>query len=101
LNVHRGHALSSKCLWEVFVWGFGALFVSCVCVSGVVFSVGVCVCVCDLLIFLQGADSGKATGGGGGRLRQVGLYKIVFQFKALLWGSVILLLPPPELTPNP
>ena len=29
-------------------------FVSCMCVSvsGVLFSVGVCVCVCDLLIFL-------------------------------------------------
>jgi len=43
-----------KCLREVFVWGFGALFLSCVCVcvcvSGVLFSVGVC--VCDLLIFL-------------------------------------------------
>jgi len=33
------------------VWGFGVLFLSCVCVSvsGVLFSVGVC--VCDLLIF--------------------------------------------------
>ena len=43
-----------KCLWEVFVWGFGVLFLSCACVcvslSGVLFSVGVC--VCDLLIFL-------------------------------------------------
>ena len=30
------------------------LFLSCACVSvsGVLFSVGVCVCVCDLLIFL-------------------------------------------------
>ena len=40
-----------KCLWGVFVWGFGVLFLSCVCVcvsvSGVLFSVG----VCDLLIF--------------------------------------------------
>ena len=37
-----------KCLWEVFVWGFWVLFLSCVCVSGpgVLFSVGVCVCVC-------------------------------------------------------
>jgi len=37
-----------KCLWEVFVWGFGVLFLSCVCVSvsGVLFSVGVCMCVC-------------------------------------------------------
>jgi len=34
-----------KCLWGVFVWGFGVLFLSCVCVSGVLFSVGVCVCV--------------------------------------------------------
>jgi len=35
------------------VWGFGVLFLSCVCVSvsGVLFSVGVC--VCDLLIFLH------------------------------------------------
>ena len=42
-----------KCLWEVFVWGFGVLFVSCVCVSvsGVLFSVGVC--VCDLLILFM------------------------------------------------
>jgi len=39
-----------KCLWEVFVCGFGVVFFSCVCVavSGVLFSVGVC--VCDLLI---------------------------------------------------
>ena len=36
-----------KCLWEVFVWGFGVLFLSCVCVGGVV----LCRCVCDLLIF--------------------------------------------------
>jgi len=43
-----------KCLWEVFVWGFGVFFLTCVCVSvsGVLFSVGVC--VCDLLIFSQG-----------------------------------------------
>jgi len=40
-----------KCLWEVFVWGFGVLFLSCVCVCvcvsvlGVLYSVGVCVCV--------------------------------------------------------
>jgi len=42
-----------KCLWEVFVWGFGVLFLSCACVSmlGVLFSVGVC--VCDLLIYLH------------------------------------------------
>jgi len=31
-----------KCLWEVFVWGFGRLFLSCVCVGGVV----LCRCVC-------------------------------------------------------
>jgi len=41
-----------KCAWEVFAWGFGVLLLSCVCVSGVLFSVGVCVCVCDLFIFL-------------------------------------------------
>jgi len=46
-----------KCLCEVLVWGFGVLFLSCACVSvpGVLLSVGVCVCVCDLLIFLQEA----------------------------------------------
>ena len=34
-----------KCLWEVLVWGFEVLFLSCACVSvsGVLFSVGVCV----------------------------------------------------------
>ena len=44
-----GHVV--KGLWEVFVWRFGVLFLPCVCVSvsGVLFSVGVC--VCDLLIF--------------------------------------------------
>ena len=42
-----------KCLGEVFVWGFGVVFLSCACVSvpGVLFSVGVCVCVCDLLLY--------------------------------------------------
>ena len=43
-----------KCLWEVFVWGFGVLFLSCVCVcvgiGGVVLCRCVCVCVCDRLI---------------------------------------------------
>jgi len=34
-----------KCLWGVFVWGFRVLFLSRVCVSGVLFSVGVWVCV--------------------------------------------------------
>jgi len=50
-----------KCLWEVFIWGFGVLFLSCVCasVSGVVFSVGVC--MCDLLIFLPSKLGSKAT----------------------------------------
>jgi len=38
---------------DVFVSGFGALFLSCMSVSGGLFSVGVCVCVCDLLIFLH------------------------------------------------
>jgi len=32
-----------KCLWEVFVWGFRVLFLSCVSVSGVLLSVCVCV----------------------------------------------------------
>ena len=40
-----------KCLWEVFVWGVVLVVCVCVSVSGVLFSVGVC--VCDLLIFLQ------------------------------------------------
>jgi len=42
-----------KCLWEVFFGGFGLLFLSCVCVGvggGVLCR---CVCVRDLLIFLQ------------------------------------------------
>ena len=42
------HRLSVvKCLREVFVWGFGVLFLSCACVSmsGVLFSVDLCVCV--------------------------------------------------------
>ena len=36
-----------KWLWGMFVWGFGVLFLSCACVSvsGVLFSVGVYVCV--------------------------------------------------------
>ena len=36
-----------KCLCEVSVWRFEVLFLSCACVlvSGVLFSVGVCVCV--------------------------------------------------------
>jgi len=41
-----------KCLWEVFVCGFGVLFLPCAFVSvpGVLFSVRVC--VCDQLIFV-------------------------------------------------
>ena len=37
-----------KCLWEVFVWGFGVLFLSCVCVWRCwrCCSLSVCVCVC-------------------------------------------------------
>ena len=48
-----------KCLWEVFVWGFRVLFLSCVCVCACVCVCqchGCCsmsVCVCDLLIFLN------------------------------------------------
>jgi len=36
-----------KCLWEVLVWGFGVVFLSCACVSvsGVLFSLSLCVCV--------------------------------------------------------
>jgi len=42
-----------KCLWEVFVWGVVLVVCVRVSVSGMLFSVGVCVCVRDLLIFLQ------------------------------------------------
>jgi len=42
LGITLAPSIVVKCLWEVFVWGFGVLFLSCVCVSGVVFSVGVC-----------------------------------------------------------
>ena len=50
-----------KCLWGVFVWGFGVLFLSCVCVCrcrgscSLSVCVCVCVCVCDLLIFYSGS----------------------------------------------
>ena len=50
-----------KCLWEVFVWGVVLVVCVCVCVcvsvSGVLFSVGVC--VCDLLIILQKRNANK------------------------------------------
>jgi len=40
-----------KCLWELFVWGFGVLFFRvCASVLGVLVSVGVCVWPVDLLI---------------------------------------------------
>jgi len=45
-----------KCLWGVFVRGFGVLFLSCVGVG--VGGVVLCRCVCDLLIFLLVADKG-------------------------------------------
>jgi len=45
-----------KCLWEVFVWGDVLVVCVCVSVSGVLFSVGVC--VCDLLIFLPSESAG-------------------------------------------
>jgi len=40
------HMLASvvKCLWEEFVWGFGVVFLSCVCVG--VGGVVLCRCVC-------------------------------------------------------
>ena len=50
------HSHVVKCLWEVFVWGFGELFLSCVCAGGVV----LCRCVCDLLIFLHGESIAPA-----------------------------------------
>ena len=49
-----------KWLREMFVWGFGGVvLVVCgpVLVSWVLFSVGVCVCGCDLLIFLTGGSA--------------------------------------------
>jgi len=67
----RWHAPSSRHLrallsvcGEVFVWGSGVFFLSCVCVcvSGMLFLCR-CVCVCDLLIFLQmELDGGRASG---------------------------------------
>jgi len=45
-----------KCLWEVFVWGVVLVVCVCVSVSGMLFSVGLCVCG-DLLIFLHGSVS--------------------------------------------
>jgi len=33
-----------KCWWEVLVWAFGALFLSCLCVGGIVLCRCVCVC---------------------------------------------------------
>ena len=49
LFVYAGHSVVN-CLWEVFVWGFRVLFLSSVCVSmsGVLFSVGVCVWLVDV-----------------------------------------------------
>jgi len=69
LHTSRGHPLGRgrwhapvftppssvvKCLGGgVCVGVWGVALVVCVSVSGVLFSVGVCVCVCDLLIFLH------------------------------------------------
>ena len=51
-----------KCLWGVFVLGFGVLF-----------SVGVCVCVCDLLHFLLiGRETNIGLEGARGRIRSPG-----------------------------
>jgi len=47
---------ASLSLWEVFIWGFGVLFLSCrvrVCRCRGCCSLSVCVCVCDLLNCLQ------------------------------------------------
>jgi len=48
-------------LWGVFVWRFEVLFLSCVCVGGVVLAM--CVCVCALLIFELGPNE-SGTGAG-------------------------------------
>ena len=50
---------SFLCGYVSFVWGFGVLFVSCAraSVSGVLFSVDLC--VCDILIFWQVRNLGK------------------------------------------
>ena len=47
-DIRKGARRDLYSLWEVFVWGFGVVFLSCACVSvsGVLFSVGACVCVC-------------------------------------------------------
>jgi len=49
------------CSRERSVWVFGVVFLSCVSVSvsGVLFSVGVCVCVCDLLIYSRERKIGR------------------------------------------
>jgi len=46
-----------KCLWEVFVWGFGVLFLLCACVCRCrgCCSLSVCVCVCDLFLVNRGS----------------------------------------------
>ena len=53
-----------KCLWEVFIWGFGVLFLSCVCgrCRGCC-SLSVCVCGLFLLIFFY--RPGRASGASG------------------------------------
>jgi len=73
-----------------FVWSFEVLFLSCrvLCCCGVVLVVScvvlflLCVCVCDLFLFLHQ------------RGLRVSLYKILFHFVASLWESIILSLPP-------
>ena len=46
--------MNSNCLWEVFVWGFGVLFSSCVCVCRCrgCCSLSVCMCVTCWSFFL-------------------------------------------------
>jgi len=56
-HVVAPHSSVVQCLWGVFVWGFGVLFLSCVCVCRGCCSLSMCVCVFDLLIFLHGDDT--------------------------------------------
>jgi len=48
---HRHLPSIVKCLWEVFGWGFGVLFLSCACVCRCRGCCSLSVCVRDLLNF--------------------------------------------------